>query len=186
MIEKENNEKKTTKWDILKQVIYLLLVVYVLITIFVFSNEVADKSSNTSAKVIESAVKIVEPKITQEKLSLKVSILQPIIRKCAHYTLYLILGFFTYNLIRTRKKNILKNKENTIITYGIIAQCFCTLYAITDEIHQTFIPGRSGEVRDVLIDSIGAFTGILICIIVLKIIHTIIDKVKQKKEITKK
>lgn len=173
-------KKEKNKWDILKQIIYVLIVVYILITIFCFSNEVADKSSSTSAKVIEGTIRLVEPKITQEKLILKISILQPIFRKCAHFMLYASLGFFTYNFVRTIKKNIVKNKENTISVYIILSQIFCTTYAITDEIHQMFIPGRSGEIRDVLIDSIGALTGILICIFVLKVVNAILLKLKQK------
>ena len=38
---------------------------------------------------------------------------------------------------------------------------FCALYAATDEIHQLFVPGRGGQIRDVLIDSSGALIGLL-------------------------
>lgn len=37
----------------------------------------------------------------------------------------------------------------------------CILYAISDEVHQLFVPGRGGQVRDVIIDSAGAIAGIL-------------------------
>ena len=37
-----------------------------------------------------------------------------------------------------------------------------TVYAATDEFHQLFIPGRSGQVSDVLLDSAGALAGVLI------------------------
>lgn len=37
---------------------------------------------------------------------------------------------------------------------------FCILYAISDEVHQVFVPGRGAQVTDVLIDSFGAFIGI--------------------------
>ena len=79
-----------------------------------------------------------------------------------------------------------KDKENTPKIYGIITQVFGTLYAISDEIHQTFIPGRSGEIRDVIIDSLGIFTGLLICIVFLKLVHKFIDKLKQKRKIKDK
>lgn len=165
---------------VFKQVIYALFVVCVLITIFNFSNEVADKSSGTSARVIEGTIKLVEPKITQEKLNMKIEILQPIFRKCAHFTLYAILGFFTYNFVRTIKGNNTKNNENTTKIYLIASQVFCTTYSLTDEIHQMFIPGRSCELRDILIDSIGSFVGILICIVFLRLVNTIVQKLKNK------
>ena len=37
-----------------------------------------------------------------------------------------------------------------------------TLYAASDEIHQLFVPGRSGQLRDVLLDSDGVAAGILL------------------------
>jgi VanZ family protein len=43
----------------------------------------------------------------------------------------------------------------------LLALLICILYAISDEIHQMFIPGRSGQVSDVLIDSTGGLVGIL-------------------------
>jgi VanZ family protein len=34
------------------------------------------------------------------------------------------------------------------------------LYAISDEYHQTFVPGRNGTGQDVLIDTVGAWMGL--------------------------
>jgi VanZ family protein len=41
------------------------------------------------------------------------------------------------------------------------AWLIATLYAISDEYHQTFIPGRNGQMADVVIDSIGALTALV-------------------------
>lgn len=41
-----------------------------------------------------------------------------------------------------------------------IALLTCVLYAISDEVHQSFVPGRGAQVKDVLIDSAGAIVGI--------------------------
>jgi VanZ family protein len=38
----------------------------------------------------------------------------------------------------------------------------CVLYAISDEIHQSFVPGRGPSIIDVFIDSTGAITGIIL------------------------
>lgn len=46
----------------------------------------------------------------------------------------------------------LRKKQTIIISY---------LYALSDEIHQTFIPGRSGRLRDTFIDLIGIFLGLI-------------------------
>lgn len=53
----------------------------------------------------------------------------------------------------------------------LLALLICILYAISDEIHQIFVPGRSGEIRDVVIDSSGSSTGILVYSIVSQIIE---------------
>ena len=45
-------------------------------------------------------------------------------------------------------------------------------YAVFDEIHQMFIPGRTGMIQDIGIDTLGAFFGILIVISIIKIYKT--------------
>ncbi len=45
---------------------------------------------------------------------------------------------------------------------NLVSWLLTVLYAITDEIHQTFVPGRSGRVTDVLIDAAGAAVGVLV------------------------
>ncbi|MBS5308786.1 MULTISPECIES: VanZ family protein [Clostridium] len=80
-----------------------------------------------------------------------------VIRKTAHFSEYLILFLFAYNVSRfyfTTKKARL---------YSII---FVFLYASTDEFHQYFIPGRNMAFKDVLIDTSGGVIGYLIMKIV--------------------
>lgn len=71
-----------------------------------------------------------------------------VIRKIAHMTLYAILAFCAAcSQIKPSFKKVL---------------LFCACYACTDEFHQLFIPGRSGEIRDVCIDCLGACIGFLL------------------------
>ena len=72
----------------------------------------------------------------------------------------------TYNLKLTNKIAI------TSIT-GII-------YAISDEIHQSFIPGRSPQVTDVLLDTMGVILGILWVILVIKIKEKNVETCQKK------
>ena len=53
----------------------------------------------------------------------------------------------------------------------LTAQLISTGYASTDEIHQMFVPGREGKVFDVMIDSCGAFCGIMVSCITQKLIE---------------
>ncbi len=45
----------------------------------------------------------------------------------------------------------------------------CVLYACFDEFYQTFIPGRTGLLQDVLIDSIGIVLGLVLSILIVEI-----------------
>ena len=74
-----------------------------------------------------------------------------IVRKTAHVTEYMILYILIFRVV-TLYSNTKKSK--------LIALLCMVLYASTDEIHQLFVPGRSGMVRDVFIDSIGGIIGI--------------------------
>ena len=75
---------------------------------------------------------------------------QTIIRKTAHFTNYLILGVLV-TLSGGRRKPL------RLLILGLLA-------AVFDETHQVFVPGRSGELRDVLIDLAGFAAGmILVC-----------------------
>ena len=40
--------------------------------------------------------------------------------------------------------------------YVLLASIICIIYALTDEFHQTFIDGRSGQISDVFLDSSGS------------------------------
>ena len=44
----------------------------------------------------------------------------------------------------------------------LFAACISVLFAISDEIHQLFVPGRAGSAVDVLIDSVGVGIGVLV------------------------
>ena len=73
-----------------------------------------------------------------------------VIRKSAHFTEYAILGFWC-------SLAIYRHAPKTYITRGaLLATLICSLYALSDETHQAFVPGRTPAAKDVLIDSLGA------------------------------
>lgn len=69
-----------------------------------------------------------------------------IVRKTAHFSEYFILYLLSYNVFRY----YVKDKK-----YSIYLILFVALYAVSDEFHQAFIPGRGPAIRDVLIDTSG-------------------------------
>jgi len=76
-----------------------------------------------------------------------------ILRKLAHCFEYAVLTFLFFRVLRRR----VESPWN--VFFG--AAIFSIGYALTDEIHQTFVFGRSGIIKDVLIDSIGVLMGLV-------------------------
>ncbi len=70
----------------------------------------------------------------------------------------MMLGIAVMNYMNTYK---MYNKRRIILTI-IVGM----LYATSDEIHQFFVPGRSAEVRDVCIDTLGVICGVIIATVV--------------------
>ena len=59
-----------------------------------------------------------------------------------------------------------KIKEFDRISFSLIGGM---IYAMLDEIHQAFIPGRGALITDVMLDSLGVMTGIFICLLIIKL-----------------
>jgi VanZ family protein len=79
-----------------------------------------------------------------------------IVRKAAHFTEYSILFILLYISIR---------EDYNIKMSIFLAVIIVFSYACTDEFHQTFVQGREGRFRDVLIDTSGGIVmSLIICI----------------------
>ena len=131
--------------------------------IFYLSHQPATESNGLSTGITEKIIEMVE-KIAPA-ININLGRLNHIVRKNAHFFAYLILGILVTNGLR----------NNEIIGFkGFrLALLICVLYAISDEVHQLFVPGRGGQVRDVVLDSIGAIVGIISMIILLSKVNQI-------------
>lgn len=162
-----NNKNEKLKYIV--KIIDILLVVIWMCTVFWFSSQVGDDSKAQSGNTIRKIITFFNKNITKENLEIIVETLQPFVRKLAHFSIYTLGGMLIYNLIN---KYNLNKKEKIIYTIIIGA-----LYATSDEIHQLFVPYRSGQVTDVLIDTCGVITGVILFIIIAKIKKFIIKKI---------
>lgn len=139
--------------------IKLILVIIWMVIIFSFSNQKAASSTKLSDGLILKTVRIIEKlnHKTYNDEEILNKFVKPV-RKLAHFTIYLILGILVYIYIDEYElKNII-----------LISLLICLTYSISDEIHQLFIQGRSGEVLDVLIDTAGSLLGINIVNLLFK------------------
>lgn len=78
------------------------------------------------------------------------------LRKIAHIAEYFIFTLFLWWAL----KNSFKINAASLLIYSAFLSF---LYAASDELHQTFVPTRSGSIKDVLIDSIGI---IIFCVVI--------------------
>lgn len=166
----------------IRRKVFLIITVLWMVMIFSFSARPAEISSEDSRHVGLLVGEIFVPgfedwtEAEREAFAEKVD--HPV-RKTAHAAEYAALGLFVAGAyiegayIEGRKpdgeKKDKKNKaaqssgRQTGIGRGIFVPWLITAaYAATDEIHQLFVPGRSGQVSDVVLDSAGAMAGLLI------------------------
>ena len=134
------------------KVISWLLVITWMAIIFYLSHQPATESSELSGGITEVIIRIAET-ITSP-FEVNIEVLNHIVRKGAHFFAYFILGLLVMNKLRWYK---IHGYQRIVLSFIITV-----LYAISDEVHQLFIPGRSGEAIDVLIDGAGASVGIML------------------------
>ena len=138
------------------RLLFAMLTIACMVCIFCFSMDNANKSSDKSGRVTKTAVQTFVKDYNKMPPSKQMSVMdkaEHIVRKLAHYSIYTLLGFLASLTVGRRK---LFSKKSL----GVLL--FCFLYACSDEIHQIFVPGRAGMFTDVLIDTSGALTGMLI------------------------
>ncbi len=84
---------------------------------------------------------------------------QLIVRKCGHLTEYAILATLIWRVLRHHWQVV----RRSFWRPAIMALALAIIFAATDEFHQSFYPSRTATVHDVLIDTMGAIAGLLIC-----------------------
>lgn len=122
----------------------LIFVITIMIIIFIFSHDSGSISTIKSNIFVDRFYNIFNFNINRRLLT-------KIIRKSAHISLYALLGFSVSNYLIDFNKKIY---INSIL--------FILIYSISDEVHQLFIPNRSGSIIDILIDLIGGIIGIIL------------------------
>lgn len=142
----------------MKKILCFLPAIVWMMVIFSFSAAPANESSAVSDELSYKIVAAInatpfadwgEDELLNHAENLRVPI-----RKTAHFTEYVILAllwcFALGKCVDTDRKRL-----------GM-AFMICVLYAAGDEFHQLFVPGRDGNLKDVLIDSSGAVAGIFL------------------------
>lgn len=126
----------------------LITVVAIAVTIFALSAQNSVDSAETSGAVIGFFARIFKDEIPQE-----------IIRTVAHFCEYAGFGFFVCNAFYAFKAKLMP-VISILTSFG---------YAVTDEIHQIFVPGRAFQISDLAVDLGGIVLGTVVFVVICKI-----------------
>lgn len=157
--------------NILKHVIRYILIICIIVLcckIFALSSQDGGVSAGTSRQFTEILLKTLGLECNDRTIE----IINPVIRKVAHFSVYMLLGFLTMCTCETFKwQKVYKFDFSTM---------FAFVFACSDELHQRLVPGRSGEFADVCLDTVGAMLGVLI-VLAIALICVQIKKKKASK-----
>lgn len=144
--------------------LFLVLLIAWMCVIFFFSSQTEIDSDNTSDGVIEILLSSVYPEFDTLDIADKQYVVESYsapIRKAAHFFEFLVLGALSFVFFATFSS--LSQKTQLVFPTG-----FGFLYAISDEVHQLFVPGRACRILDIYIDSCGVLLGVMLLFLIYK------------------
>lgn len=145
--------------------------------IFTFSSQTANQSSQVSGEFAYKVFSAFYPhfnEMSPEEKQQTIDDAMFYVRKAAHMGLYFVLGVLSF-------LTFISYFKLPLYVRVCLSFLLCVLYSCTDEIHQTFVAGRSGEIRDVLIDSTGAFLSVAILTLTVRFVPKLYSLVKGAK-----
>lgn len=130
-------------------------------TIFLLSAQTGEVSQSLSEETARYAFFFLIPGFSgmdQQQQQLLVQSVQFVIRKAAHMGMFAVLGMLLFDALKTPQRPI----KGAALRAAIIGSA----WAAIDELHQLTVPGRSGQLRDVLIDAVGVAMGVgFLCVL---------------------
>lgn len=130
-------------------VVFWLLTAAVMVIIFMFSADTGEESEEISMSLFGMLIDFIGQFISHD-----------VLRKIAHFTEFATLGFCMTGAI-----HFTFEKKSFFLPF-----IPCALYAVSDEIHQYFVPERACRIFDIFVDSCGIATGIGIFLLFLFIV----------------
>lgn len=137
---------------VIKKIIKGFFVILCMIIIFSFSTDNSIESTKKSEGVIIQVSSILGLDFNEKQQQHFIEFFFVPVRKAAHFFIYFVLGITLISFLR---------EFSIPIRRLILLSIFLAfLYACSDEFHQLFVSGRSGQFSDVLLDTFGASVGI--------------------------
>lgn len=178
----KKDESLKQKKKIIPKFISIILIFTWLLVIFTLSgmnsNESNSKSKSTLNVLIQETLNltnkagITDKHPTQAKKDKVIEDINLPMRKFAHATVFIILAILIMICLRTFELELMPSFIITVLV--------SFMYALFDEYHQTFISGRTGQVSDSLIDTLGALVGAILVVLIIKLHIKHQEKKKEK------
>ncbi len=138
-----------------KKAIFSWIAVFLcMAVIFILSAQKADDSQNLSDSLI---------------IFFGLRLSSDFVRSCAHFLEYAGLSVLVYNALY----------QSLGCAKPVLSVVICSVYAVSDEIHQLFVEGRACQITDIITDSAGAMAGIA----VLSAIIFVFRKIKRRTQV---
>ena len=134
------------------KVLSCIATIAVMALIFFFSSQTAAVSSKTSSGITRKIAELVAAIMQTDDVKSIQAVLHTIVRKAAHFTLFFVLALSVANTVF----QLFGAEKGKLF---IITCVFCLFYAITNEVHQIFVPGRAAMLNDIMVDLFGSICG---------------------------
>ncbi len=161
--------RSNTKPVLVCRIILIILIIANLCLVWNNSSKESKESNKSSTSIAKTVTEHVVkdyknlPKPKQEEHVKKINVK---IRSIAHFAEFIPLGLFAFLLILAFLDFTRKDFWYFVLTATVISLMFSSLCALTDEIHQIFVKGRSFQLIDILTDSLGALCGLAFAILI--------------------
>lgn len=150
---------------VLKIILLLAFAVIWMVIIYKLSGMTSEGSNGKSTNILSVFIEdtlditneygITSSHPTDAKIDKAATLINAPMRKVIHASVYFVLAFFIMTFL-----NVVFNHKNYFWVL-LLTSLICVGFAASDEFHQTFVNGRTGQFLDVLIDSAGAFIGMM-------------------------
>jgi len=137
-------------------VFWLLATLCCMGAIYYFSSQPSEISGNMSGSLTRNIIRVFIRLFRYEGYEASERVIDTahfLVRKGAHFFIFFVLAFCVTNTVRQ-----ITNSKKHIFW---IALCISSFYAVTDELHQYFVPGRAAMWQDWMIDTLGALFGVI-------------------------
>jgi VanZ family protein len=121
----------------------------------IFFASTDELSGAKTSLIIEPFLRWLSPHITREHIELA----HLLVRKAGHFGEYAILGLLAARSFSSSRHSLLRRQ------WFVVSLILLSLYAFSDEFHQSFVPSRTASIYDSLIDIAGGLSALVLIVL---------------------